>query len=108
MKSPEGIEAFTSNDGRIRQQFFEVNPSFILIMLSGNGGSLGKRCHCECCEVLVSGSNNALAQGIFKQLKPAVDIQLSSKVGLVSFYSFGANAQHSGYLLSGVPFCQQL
>ena len=63
-----------------------------------------KRCR-EDYEAIISDDDNALAQGIFEQVKAVVDIQLCHQVSLVSFYSFGTNDQHSSYLTSRVPFC---
>jgi hypothetical protein len=59
---------------------------------------------CEDYGVIISNIDNALAQGIFEKVKAVVNIQLGHQVSLVSFYSFGANEQHSGYLRSRVPF----
>ena len=58
-------------------------------------------------EVVVSDSDDALAQGIFEQVKAVVDVQFCHEIGLVSFYSLGTNDQQLGYLMSGVAFCQK-
>ena len=63
-----------------------------------------KRCS-EDYDAIISDDDNALAQGIFEQVKAVVDIQLGHQVSLVSFYSFGTNDQQLGYLASRVSFC---
>jgi len=104
-RSIEGIEVFTPEGREMLPQISAANHSFTGMTRPISG------VRDTCCrgdyEAIISDGDNALAQGIFEQVKAVVDIQLCHQVSLVSFYSLGANDEYSGYLISRVPFCQQ-
>ena len=82
---------FTPEGREISPQFSAVNRSFMWITLpiSGEWGMGNKWCR-EDYEAIISDGDNALAQGIFEQVKAIVDIKFGHKIGLMPLHCFWA------------------